>query len=257
VRGIAVHQLSKHFGHVEALRGVTFKIEAGEIVALLGDNGAGKSTLAKTLSGHHQPSEGQILLNDRPVAFASVRDAQSAGVEMVYQDLALAPDLTVSENVFLGRELAASGIKRWLGMLDRARMEHESSDVLGKLAIQGVAPSMQVEDLSGGQRQAVAIARSILRTRAALLLDEPTAALGTRQSDLVCEAIQQVAAKDIAVLVISHDLERMLRIATRILVLHRGEIVMDQPADGLGVADIVTAMMGGRPRPREARRVGS
>lgn len=244
MEGIVAEGITKHFGHVEALRGVDLHVRPGEIVALLGDNGAGKSTFSKVLSGHHAPSGGRILLNGEQVTFQSVRDAQAAGVEMVYQDLALAPDLTVAENVFLGREIPAAAPYSWLGLLNRPKMAAESAEVLKMLAIQGITPTIAVADLSGGQRQAVAIARSLLRARTALLLDEPTAALGPRQSDLVCDTIKAVAAKNIAVLVVSHDLERMLTTATRIAVLHRGRIAMDEPASGLSIRDIVSAMMG-------------
>lgn len=242
--GLSIRHVSKRFGHVEALRGVSLDVATGEIVALLGDNGAGKSTLAKVMSGHHAPTEGHVLLNGRQVAFDSARAAQAAGVEMVYQDLALAPDLTVAENVFLGRELPRPGAGRWLGMLDRREMADETSRILATLSIHGLSAATPVEELSGGQRQAVAIARSLLRARTALLLDEPTAALGPRQSDLVCRAIERVAERQIAVLVVSHDLERMLRTATRIIVLHRGRVALDSPAAGLTVPLIVAAMMG-------------
>ncbi len=244
MRGNAAQGIFKRFGHIEALRGVSRTIEPGEIVALLCDNGAGKSTLAKVLSGHSAPSEGHVLMAGEPVNFGSVREAQAAGVEMVYQDLALAPDLTVAENIFLGREIPAAAPWNRLGMLDRAEMARQSSEVVKTFAVQGITPFLAVEDLSGGQRQAVAIARSLLRARIALLLDEPTAALGPRQSDMVCDAIRAVASKGIALMVVSHDLERMLTTATRIVVLHRGQIAMDRPSAGLQVPEIVSAMMG-------------
>ncbi|RUZ74037.1 sugar ABC transporter ATP-binding protein, partial [Mesorhizobium sp. M7A.F.Ca.US.006.01.1.1] len=137
VEGIVAEGICKHFGHVEALRGVNLTVRPGEIVALLGDNGAGKSTFSKVISGHYTPSEGRVLIDGQPVSFASVREAQAAGVEMVYQDLALAPDLTVAENVFLGREIPAAAPYSWFGMLDRPKMAAESAEVLKMLAIQG------------------------------------------------------------------------------------------------------------------------
>jgi simple sugar transport system ATP-binding protein len=245
VRGIAVHEVTKNYGHVEALRGVNLAVAPSEIVALFGDNGAGKSTLAKIMSGASHPTTGEIQVDGETVEFHSVRDAQSKGVEMVYQDLSLASDLTVAENIFLGRELPAKRPLARIGMLDRRAMDEQSMAVLDRLAIRGVLPRALVSDLSGGQRQAVAIARALTRAKTALLLDEPTAALGPHQSDLVCNAIRAVAATGIALLVVSHDLERMRKLASRITVLHRGRIVLDVPPANVKVESIVAAMMGG------------
>jgi ABC-type sugar transport system ATPase subunit len=245
-----VRGIQKSFGHVEALSGVDLHIEAGEIVALLGDNGAGKSTLVKVMCGVYQPDHGSIELDGRPVAFASSFEAADQGVEVVYQDLALAPDLSIQENIFLGREVPAPGWRRLFGLLDRTAMARESQKVLATLsAAQGIPTDLPVSELSGGQRQAVAISRSVLRARKALLLDEPTAALGVRQSELVCDAIRRAAAGGLAVLVISHDLDRMLRTAHRVVVLHRGRVAMNAGVNGLTVTAVVEAMMGGSQSP--------
>lgn len=244
MKGIAVEEITKAYGHVEALRGVTLSVGPGEIVALLGDNGAGKSTLARIMSGTDKPTSGEIRLDDRAAHFDSVRDAQAMGVEMVYQDLALAPDLTVTENIFLGRELPRPGPLSALGMLDRRTMNAQAMNALERLAIKTIGPDALVSDLSGGQRQAVAIARALIRAKTVLLLDEPTAALGPRQSDLVCDAIRKVASSGIAILIVSHDLERMRQLASRIAVLYRGRIVLNAPPSGLEVESIVAAMMG-------------
>jgi ABC-type sugar transport system ATPase subunit len=253
-----VRGVRKSFGHVEALSGVDLQIDAGEIVALLGDNGAGKSTLVKVMCGVYQPDHGSIELDGRPVSFTNSFDAAEHGVEVVYQDLALAPDLSIRENIFLGREVPARGWRRLLGLMDKDAMARESQDVLATLsAAEGIPTDLPVSELSGGQRQAVAISRSVLRARKALLLDEPTAALGVRQSELVCDAIKRVAASGLAVLVISHDLERMLRTAHRVVVLHRGRVAMNAATSGLTVASVVEAMMGGRSQvAEEARYVG-
>jgi simple sugar transport system ATP-binding protein len=236
--------ITKSFGHVHALRGVDLTVRGGEIVALLGDNGAGKSTFVRILSGVHRADRGEVLVDGRPVTFDSTHDAQAAGVDVVYQDLALTPDLTVTQNVFLGRELPAAGIGHWFGRLDESRMVQETTAILETLAIKGIPASAPVAELSGGQRQAVAIARSLLRARTLLLMDEPTAALGARQSQLVCDAITRAADTGLALVVVSHDLERMLRVATRIVVLHRGVIAMDRRPEELDVPTIVAAMMG-------------
>jgi len=242
-----VRNVRKSFGHVEALRGISLSVDSGEIVALLGDNGAGKSTLVKTMCGVYQPDEGTVEIDGAATKFASSHDASAQGVEVVYQDLALVPDLSIQQNIFLAREIPASGIGRVFGQLDHRRMAAETREVLETLGIRGIPTDVPVSELSGGQRQAVAIARSVLRAKRALLLDEPTAALGVRQSELVCDAIVRAAANGLAVLVISHDLERMLRTATRIVVIRRGEVAMDEPSEGLTVTRIVEAMMGNVP----------
>ncbi|WP_111721535.1 ATP-binding cassette domain-containing protein [Homoserinimonas sp. OAct 916] len=239
-----VRNVFKSFGHVEALRGVSLAVSRGEIVALLGDNGAGKSTLVKTMCGVYQPDSGSVELDGSSVRLTSSYDASDHGIEVVYQDLALVPDLSIQENIFLAREIPQTGWRGLIGLLDKAAMSSQSEKALETLAIRGVPTSVSVNELSGGQRQAVAIARSVLRATTALLLDEPTAALGVRQSDLVCDSIVRVAESGLAVLVISHDLERMLRIATRIVVLRRGQIALDEPSAGLTVKRIVEAMMG-------------
>lgn len=243
----AVADITKSFGHVEALRGVSLSINAGEIVALLGDNGAGKSTLVKVMCGVYRPDGGEILLGGERVELRDSMAASAHGIEVVYQDLALAPDLSIQENIFLGREIPASGWRRWLGLMDTRSMARRSEEVLQTLsAARGVPTTLPVSELSGGQKQAVAISRAVIRAQRALLLDEPTAALGVRQSEFVCDAIRRTAEEGLAVLVISHDLDRMLRLADRVVVLHRGQIALDAPAATLTVPAVVAAMMGER-----------
>jgi simple sugar transport system ATP-binding protein len=234
----------KSFGHVDALRGATLGVGPGEIVALFGDNGAGKSTFLRVLCGMVVPDRGDVLVTGEPTALTSIRDAQARGIEVIHQDLALAPHLSTLENVFLGHERMRAGWMRRLQILDRAAMATKADDALQELSIALPSVRVPVSALSGGQQQAVAIARAVLWSQFAILMDEPTAALGTRQSDVVCETMQKVAARGLGVMVISHDIPRMLRVAHRAAVLRRGTIVLDAPAAELAITDIVHAMVG-------------
>jgi ABC-type sugar transport system ATPase subunit len=234
----------KHYGHVQALRGATVRVQRGEVVALVGDNGAGKSTLMKVMCGAVEPTSGHVSVLGQPVTLTSTRDAHDLGIEPVYQDLALAPDLTAAECIFLGHELVRTGWRRHFGIVSRAQMGKEANAALDTLGIRLPSPSAVVRTLSGGQRQAVAIARAVKWATNAVLLDEPTAALGTRQAGIVTETIKRIAASGIAALVISHDMPRMLKVADRIVVLRLGAVVADLPAKDLTIPDIVAAMLG-------------
>ena len=192
----------------------------------------------------YEPDEGEVVVDGEVVRFASIRDAQARGLDVIHQDLALAPDLSVLENVFLGHELLVPGWRSTLGVLSRSRMGAETDHALRALGIELPSVRVAVRDLSGGQRQAVAVARAVMWSRTAILMDEPTAALGTRQSDVVCHTIQEVAARGLGVMVISHDIPRMLHIADTALVLRRGVIVLERPADQVTLTDIVHAMVG-------------
>lgn len=241
---IAARNVSKRFGHVDALQGVTLSVGRGEIVALYGDNGAGKSTLMKVMLGILSPDEGAVEIGGSEERLGSIRDSQLLGVDAVHQDLALAPDLSVLDSMFLGHELLRKGVLGRLGVLNRRAMARETRTALERLAIRLPSVRVEVGSLSGGQRQAVAVARAELWTRTALLMDEPTAALGTRQSDIVCETIVSAAARGLGVLVISHDLPRTLEIAHRVVVLVRGTVALDSPAKDLTIPEIVEVMVG-------------
>ncbi|MDX6234326.1 MAG: simple sugar transport system ATP-binding protein [Nocardioidaceae bacterium] len=243
---IAAQHVRKRFGHVEALRDASVAVRRGEVVALFGDNGAGKSTLLRTLQGVHQPDEGQIVIGDRPVVLGSVRDAQRRGVDTVYQDLALAPDLSVVDNMFLGHEVIRSGLPAVFGVLSRTGMVERADAALRELSIVLPSLTVPVRDLSGGQRQAVAVARAVMWSRTAVLMDEPTAALGARQSEVVCELMRTVAARGLGVLVVSHDLPRVLAVADRVAILWRGETALEADASDLTVPDVVATMVGYR-----------
>jgi simple sugar transport system ATP-binding protein len=241
---ISAAGIVKRFGHVHALRGASVSVRAGEIVALVGDNGAGKSTLAKVICGSLQPDDGQISFWGQPVAIQSITHAHELGLYTVYQDLAQAPDLTVAENFFLGRELYRGGLARRLGVLDRGRMEAETRTALDRLGIRLKAIAAPVRELSGGQRQALAVARATAWATTGLIMDEPTAALGTRQTAMVYEAIGAAAGRGLAVLVISHDIPRVLGAAHRVSVMRHGLVIADLPAADTSVDEVIGLMLG-------------
>jgi simple sugar transport system ATP-binding protein len=235
----------KHFGHVMALRGASFTAYPGEVVALIGDNGAGKSTLVKALSGAHQPDAGEVMFEGRPVRFHSPVDAHALGIETVFQDLALAPDLDPASNLFLGRERLRPGLLGRLGMLDKAKMANtalESFQSLGVGLLQDM--SAPVANLSGGQRQTVAVARAATWARKVIFMDEPTAALGVVQTRRVLDLIRRVRDQGITVVLISHSMPEVLEVSDRIEVLRLGRRVARFHAKDTKIEDLVGAMTG-------------
>jgi simple sugar transport system ATP-binding protein len=243
---IAGHHIAKRFGHVQALSDAGVTVRSGEIVALFGDNGAGKSTLLKTLLGIYGPDRGELTIGDERVELHGIRDAQARGVDCVHQDLALAPDLSVVDSMFLGHESLRGGVLGRLGAVARREMSERAEAALAELSISLPSLRVPVRDLSGGQRQAVAVARAVMWSHTALLMDEPTAALGARQSEVVCDVIRSVAARGLGVLVVSHDLPRVLQVADRVAILWRGETAFEGDAAGLTVPDVVAMMVGYR-----------
>lgn len=243
---VGCEHVAKQFGHVEALRDATVLVGAGEVVALVGDNGAGKSTLLKTLLGLNRPDSGHVVVGGRPVHLDGVRAAQALGVDAVHQDLALAPHLSVVDNMFLGHEVVHPGVRGRVGTLARREMTARAESALEELSIRLPSLTVPVRELSGGQRQAVAVARAVMWSRTAVLMDEPTAALGARQSEIVCGLMRTVAARGLGVLVVSHDLPRILDASDRVTVLWRGETVLDEPSSGLTVPGLVATMVGYR-----------
>jgi simple sugar transport system ATP-binding protein len=241
---IAGHQIAKRFGHVQALSNASVSVHRGEVVAVFGDNGAGKSTLLKILLGVTRPDRGDLVIDGQQVSITSVRQTQEYGVDCVYQDLSLAPDLSVIDNMFLGHERAAAGLAGRLGVLARGDMAERADAALRELSIALPSLSVPVRDLSGGQRQALAVARAVMWSKTAVLMDEPTAALGARQSELVCDLIRTVASRGLGVLVVSHDLPRILKIADRVVILWRGQTAFEGPAEHLTVPDVVATMVG-------------
>jgi len=237
--------LVKRYGQVTALDGADFALHAGEILAVVGDNGAGKSSLIRALSGALVPDAGEVRLDGRPVHFRGPLDARRAGIETVYQELAVAPSMTVAENLFLGREPRRAGaLGAVLRMVDRPRMVRESAEHLRALGIEVRAAAQAVETLSGGQRQAVAVARAAAFARHVVILDEPTAALGVRERGMVVALIRRVRERGLAVVLISHDMPQVFALADRIHVarLGRRAAVLDPRA--VAMSDVVAVMTG-------------
>lgn len=236
--------VSKRYGALQALRSVSFRLPAGEIVGLVGDNGAGKSTIVKMLSGVTEPTGGTILLDGTTVHLQSPVDALSRGVETVYQDLALAPDLPVWANFFLGREIRRTGPTGVLGTLDKKLMIERTREHLKQLQINIKDVRAACNNLSGGQRQAVAVARAVSWETKVLLMDEPTAALGISQRDRVAALARQARDHGLAVMIISHDLPWTKDLCDRLLVLYRGRITADLPGRETSVDEIVRYITG-------------
>jgi simple sugar transport system ATP-binding protein len=237
-------EVVKRFGRVVALRGVDFDLRAGEVHAIVGDNGAGKSTLIKILSGVMQPSSGEILIDGTPVALGSPREARAHGIETVYQDLALANHLDASANLFLGREALLPGILGWLGFLDSRTMRRRASEELRHLKIDIPSVQSPVLGLSGGQRQAVAVARAHAWGSRIVIMDEPTAALGVRESAMVLELIREVRSNGVSVIMISHNLPETFAVADRITVIRLGRNVDTLETRDSSVEAIVGMMTG-------------
>jgi simple sugar transport system ATP-binding protein len=224
-----VKNVSKNYGSIVALDQVDFAVRAGEVVGLVGDNGAGKSTLVQVLSGAHQPSSGTILLEGVQRHWKSPHDAIEAGIETLYQDSGLAPHLSVGANVFLGRELTMPGILGRLGFLAQRSMDAAAHADLERIGIAVPSSNRSVAELSGGQRQAVAIGRAVAWARKVIILDEPTNHLGARQAGEVLEVIKAAKDKGLGVVFISHTLPHVLQVTDRVVVLRLGQVVRDAP----------------------------
>lgn len=242
---LEARNLVKRYGHVTALRGASISVYPGEIVALIGDNGAGKSTLVKILSGTERQDEGELLVAGKPVSFSSPSDAQQAGIATVFQDLALAPDLDSAGNLYLGREVLRPRFPRWLGVMDKAAMRASTDETLRNLGVAVKDSSDIVANLSGGQRQGVAVARAIKWAAKVVILDEPTAALGVVQTQNVYELIRRIRdERGVAVVLISHSMPEVLRIADRVEVLRLGTRVARYQAADTTMNELVAAMTG-------------
>jgi simple sugar transport system ATP-binding protein len=234
----------KSFGKVRALRGADFTVHAGEVVALIGDNGAGKSTLVKTLSGVHPPDAGEIVFEGTPVTFHTPEDAHALGIETVYQDLALAPDLESAANLFLGREVVRPGLLGKLGFLDNGAMRKRTKEAFGTLGVGVQDVEAAVATFSGGQRQGVAVARAVTWASKVVFMDEPTAALGVVQTRKVLELISRVRDHGLAVVLISHNMPDVLAVSDRVEVLRLGERVAQFKTSETTIESLVGAMTG-------------
>ena len=237
--------LVKRYGNVTALDGADFELLSGEVLAVIGDNGAGKSTLIKALSGALVPDEGEILLDGERARFHSPLDARRQGIETVYQDLAVAPAMTIADNLFLGRELRRPGI---LGsvfrMLDKKRMASEANSHMSDLKIGIRSMRQPVETLSGGQRQGVAVARSAAFARHVVIMDEPTAALGVKESGMVLDLIRQVRDRGLPVILISHNMPHVFDVADRVHIQRLGRRVAVVRTQDFSMSDAVAIMIG-------------
>jgi simple sugar transport system ATP-binding protein len=234
----------KTYGHVQALRGARFSAYAGEVVALVGDNGAGKTTLTKIISGVIGPDEGQVLFDGQPVEVSSPSAARDLGIETVYQDLSLAPDLDGAANMYLGREILRPGLLGRLGVLDKRAMRNGAAEAFAGLGVAIKDVDAAVAYLSGGQRQGVAVARAASWANRVIILDEPTAALGVVQSARVLEVIRQVRDRGLAVVLISHNMPEVLDIADRVEVLRLGRRVATFTRADATLESLVGAMTG-------------
>jgi simple sugar transport system ATP-binding protein len=236
--------ISKQYGHVEALTGATFDVNAGEVVALIGDNGAGKSTLVRIMSGTEPASSGELLFEGRPVHLTSPVDARRLGMETVFQDLALAPHLSPVQNMYLGREVMRSGPLGRLGFMDSRSMRKGSGKAFEKLGATVRNLNGPVGAMSGGQRQGIAVARAAAWAQKVIFLDEPTAALGVVQTKNVLELVRRVSAEGIGVVFISHSMPHVMDVADRIHVMWRGRRVATYRKEDTSMEQLVAAMTG-------------
>jgi D-xylose transport system ATP-binding protein len=236
--------VSKRFGPVQALDRVDFAVHAGEVVGLVGDNGAGKSTLVKAIAGIHAPDAGEIRFGGDAVSIARPTDATALGIATVYQDLALCDNLDVVANIFLGQEEVSGGPAHATRQLDEAKMEHRAGELLSGLAVTIPSLRSEVGTLSGGQRQQVAVARSLLGDPRVVLLDEPTAALGVPQTRQVLELIDRLGDRGLGVVVISHNLANVFEVADRIVVLRLGKTSGDFQTEQTTEEHVVAAITG-------------
>jgi len=255
---LEAQHIQRRFGAVVAIADASLALRRHEVLGLVGDNGAGKSTLLKILSGVLQPDGGRILLEDREIHLRRAQDAMEAGIETVYQDLALVDTMTAYQNVYLGREpLAKSPLLRLFNLVDDRTMRRRSREVLDALGVKIPSINVSVRGMSGGQRQCLAIARTILWGRRIVILDEPTAALGVRETAQVLDVIRDLRKHDVSVIVVSHNMAQLMEIADRITVMRLGRTVATRAVKDTEVSEIVgliTGAIGADPQ-EETRRV--
>jgi ABC-type sugar transport system ATPase subunit len=239
---LELKDVHKSFGSIEALRGVTFSVEAGSATALVGDNGAGKSTLMKTITGVYRPDKGSILFDGASIAELDPRAIRERGIEMIYQDLALAKMRDVATNIFLGREITRNvmGVK----LIDHSRMEIEAERMIEKLGARVKSVKQVAGLLSGGQQQSVAIARALTFNPKLVIMDEPTAALAVREIEHVLDLIRNLKSQGIAVILISHRLTDVFAVCDRIVVLRQGAVIADDPTDKTSMNAVVSHIVG-------------
>ncbi len=242
---LSLRGIGKSYGAVVAVRDVDLDLRAGEVLAMCGDNGAGKSSLIKVISGAEEPTSGSIVLRGEPVKFQSPHDALARGVATIYQDLALAPRLSIAANVFLGAELTRTLGLPFLRVLDKRTMARDAKGYLSRLAIAIDDMTKPVASLSGGQRQAVAISRALRWNADIVIMDEPTAALGVRETAQVLDLVRKLKEDGRAVILISHNMQDVVAVADRVVILSSGRKFVDRPMDGLTADDLTHLIMKG------------
>jgi fructose transport system ATP-binding protein len=250
---LEARNIVKRYGHVTALDGANLELRAGEVLAVIGDNGAGKSTMVKVLCGAVIPDEGEVLLDGVGVHFRSPLDPRKRGIETVYQDLAVAPALDIATNHFLGREVRCRGILgSWFRLLDKRKMKSEAQKEMAELKFRLPSIDSAVEDLSGGQRQGVAVARSAIFARRLVIMDEPTAALGVRESGEVLNLIRTIRDRGLPVLLISHNMPHVFELADRIHIMRLGRRVALTTPKQHTMGEVVAIMTGAMPGNEQA-----
>lgn len=243
---LAAERIGKSYGSVHALNGVSLQLFPGEVLAVVGDNGAGKSTLLGILAGTIRPSFGTVFVAGTAAEFKGALEAREVGIEAVYQDLALALDRDVVSNLFMGRELVAKGVGRFVGWLDRRSMRFQGRRALDTVGISIPSVTVRCAELSGGQRQAVAVARALMYGSKILLLDEPTAALAMPEQKRLGELVAGLRAHQVAVLIVSHNLPQVLDISDRVIVLRQGAKVADLESKSVDVDELIAYMTGAK-----------
>ncbi len=241
---LALKDVRKRFGSVEALRGVTFEVEAGTVVGLVGDNGAGKSTLMKAITGIYRPDGGEVEFDGRTITGEDPGAIRRLGIEMIYQDLALARQQDVASNIFLGREPTRHVIGLPIGLIDRPKIESEAERIIARLGARIPSVRYQVGFLSGGQQQSVAIARALTFEPKLVIMDEPTAALAVREVDHVLDLIRELKRQEIAVILISHRLTDVFAVCDRILALRQGQVIADEQTAQTSMNTVVAHIVG-------------
>lgn len=241
---IGLRGIRKSFGAVTALRGVDLEIHSSEVVGIVGDNAAGKSTLMKIICGAYQPDEGEIHVRGRRVRVSSPQEARAVGIEMIYQEFALAEDLNVVQNIFLGKELLKPGLGGTLRILDRKRMRAMSTETLARLGIDVGSPDEIVANLSGGQRQAIAIARAMTFTPRLIIMDEPAASLSLEKVWKLLEVIKTLKSQGVAVALVTHRLQDIFDVTDRVVVLRYGEKISDVPTCSTTIGEVIAKIVG-------------
>jgi ABC-type sugar transport system ATPase subunit len=237
---LRVEHISKTFGAVVALRDINLHVNPGEVLGLVGDNGSGKSTFVKVVCGFHRPDTGRIFLDGREVQFHSVRDARRQGIDTVYQDLALVPQLSIYHNLFLNRELTFGG---GLRLLSNRRMRRLAAEYLADIKVGIPDIDAEVEQLSGGQRQAIAVARATRSEVKLLLLDEPLAAMGARESSLIIDLIKDLAQRGVSMIVVDHNYAHLFELCDRLNVIEQGRITLDQTVADTSIEELTAYMV--------------